>query len=186
MTDIWLTSKEFTSRRRPYIHELHQFYGPVVRSGPNEVSFTSLDALKKNYTSAGSGYDKTELYTLFTQFGVRWVDFLRPLYAVRSKCGCRTMFSSLEKANVRGLLLLGEPLLTHLKHSQKKRYIAGQYTNTNIMRPQVMGGIQGRSDAFVSKCTGSQGGSMDVYVTKPKLNRGSSLLEPDPFALLRS
>ncbi len=63
--------QEFTSNRREYIHELHRQYGPVVRLGPNEVAFTSLESVKEIYTSGGSGYEKTEFYTLFKQFGVR-------------------------------------------------------------------------------------------------------------------
>jgi hypothetical protein len=70
-TDLWLMTKEFTSQRREYVHELHKHYGPVVRLGPNEVSFTSLEAVKEIYSSGGSGYDKTEFYTLFKQFGTR-------------------------------------------------------------------------------------------------------------------
>jgi hypothetical protein len=70
-TDVYLMYKEFTAQRRIYIHELHKKFGPVVRLGPNEVSFTSLEALKEIYQSGGSGYDKTEFYTLFTQFGTR-------------------------------------------------------------------------------------------------------------------
>jgi len=70
---LWLIYQEFTYSRRPFIHQLHGQYGPVVRVGPNEVSFTSLEALKEIYTSGGSGYDKTELYTLFMQFNTRSV-----------------------------------------------------------------------------------------------------------------
>ena len=73
ITSLPLIYQEFSSNRRLYIHSLHQKYGPVVRIGPNEVSFTSLDALKEIYTSGGSGYDKTELYTLFMQFDTRCV-----------------------------------------------------------------------------------------------------------------
>lgn len=71
LTDAFLVYKEFAAQRRVYIHELHKRFGPVVRLGPNEVSFTSLDALKEIYQSGGSGYDKTEFYTLFTQYGTR-------------------------------------------------------------------------------------------------------------------
>jgi hypothetical protein len=67
-TNFYLMVQEFTSNRRPYIHLLHQKYGPVVRLSPSEVSFTSLDALNEVYASRGSGYDKTEFYTLFMQF----------------------------------------------------------------------------------------------------------------------
>jgi hypothetical protein len=77
-------AKEFASQRRDYIHQLHQQYGPVVRLGPNEVSFTSLEALKEIYTSGGSGYDKTEFYTLFKQFNTRY----QPTLARSSVCSC--------------------------------------------------------------------------------------------------
>lgn len=51
-----------------------------------------------------------------------------------------------------------------MQHSQKKRYIAGQYANTNIMRPEILDGIRDRADAFVQKCIESKGASMDAYV----------------------
>ncbi|KAJ5934200.1 hypothetical protein N7466_003747 [Penicillium verhagenii] len=69
-TSLWIKYQEFTANRRESIHKLHQVYGPVVRLGPNEVSFTSLDAIKEIYSSGGSGYDKTEFYTLFKQFKI--------------------------------------------------------------------------------------------------------------------
>jgi len=56
-------------------------------------------------------------------------------------------------------------LLTARKHSQKKRFIASQYANTNIMRPQVIGGIQDRADAFIRKCIESGKSGMDAYVS---------------------
>lgn len=70
-SDAFLMYREFSAQRRVYIHELHKTYGPVVRLGPNEVSFTSLEALKEIYQSGGSGYDKTEFYNLFIQYGIR-------------------------------------------------------------------------------------------------------------------
>ncbi|ELR02056.1 hypothetical protein VC83_08524 [Pseudogymnoascus destructans] len=70
-SDVILMYKEFTAHRRVYIHELHKKFGPVVRLGPNEVSFTSVEALKEIYQSGGSGYDKTEFYNLFIQYGIR-------------------------------------------------------------------------------------------------------------------
>lgn len=63
---------EFTSNRRLYIHDLHKKYGTTVRIAPNEVSFASLEAIKEIYASGGSGYDKTELYDLFRQFGIKY------------------------------------------------------------------------------------------------------------------
>lgn len=70
-TSLWLKYKEFSRQRRLYIHKLHQEYGPVVRLGPNEVSFATADAVREIYQSGGSGYDRTELYDLFMQFGTR-------------------------------------------------------------------------------------------------------------------
>lgn len=61
--------------------------------------------------------------------------------------------------------IMSQILVTNLQqHSQKKRYIAGQYANTNIMRAQVMSGIQDRADAFVKQCMRSAGMSTDAYV----------------------
>ncbi|KAJ6005329.1 hypothetical protein N7451_003273 [Penicillium sp. IBT 35674x] len=70
-TSLWIKYQEFTANRRDSIHKLHSIYGPVVRLGPNEISFTSLDAIKEIYASGGSGYEKTEFYTLFRQFKIR-------------------------------------------------------------------------------------------------------------------
>jgi hypothetical protein len=70
-TSLNLKYKEFTRRRRIYIHDIHQRYGPVVRLGPNEISFATADAVKEIYQSGGSGYDRTELYDLFKQFNTR-------------------------------------------------------------------------------------------------------------------
>ncbi|KAJ6082696.1 hypothetical protein N7499_007570 [Penicillium canescens] len=78
-TSLWIKYQEFTANRRESIHALHKIYGPVARLGPNEVSFTSLDAIKEIYASGGSGYDKTEYYDLFRQFKIK------------------TMFSTLQK-----------------------------------------------------------------------------------------
>ena len=100
-TNFYLMVQEFTSNRRPYIHLLHQKYGPAVRLSPNEVSFTSLDALNEVYTSRGSGYDKTGFYTLFMQFKTKWVEALDRVdgdwywWLL-----CRTMFSTLGKGDV--------------------------------------------------------------------------------------
>lgn len=71
-TPAWLMIQEFGGLRRVYIHDLHTKYGPVVRLGPNEVSFAGVEAMKEIYTSGGSGYDRTELYDLFRQFGTRY------------------------------------------------------------------------------------------------------------------
>ncbi|KAF4979394.1 hypothetical protein FZEAL_4397 [Fusarium zealandicum] len=71
LTSLWLKWQELGANRTMYIHGLHKKYGPVVRIAPNEVSFTSGDALKEIYASGGSGYDKTEFYDLFQVYGKR-------------------------------------------------------------------------------------------------------------------
>lgn len=70
-TTLVLKYHEFTRRRRTWIHSLHQKYGPVVRLAPNEVAFSNLEGMKEIYQSGGSGYDKTEFYDLFKQYGYR-------------------------------------------------------------------------------------------------------------------
>ncbi|KUM64030.1 hypothetical protein ACN42_g3076 [Penicillium freii] len=70
-TSFWIKYQEFTANRRESVHRLHKIYGPVVRLSPNELSFTSLDAIKEIYASGGSGYDKTEYYDLFRQFKIK-------------------------------------------------------------------------------------------------------------------
>jgi hypothetical protein len=80
-TSLELRINELKANRTPYVHGLHQRYGPVVRLGPNEVSFSSWAAVKEIYCSGGSGYDKTEFYDAFQIFGRR------------------TMFTTLNKAD---------------------------------------------------------------------------------------
>jgi hypothetical protein len=54
--------------RTKTIRQLHQTYGPVVRIGPNELSFNSLSALKTIY-GAGSGFERTSFYRMFDVYG---------------------------------------------------------------------------------------------------------------------
>ncbi|KAI2963495.1 hypothetical protein CBS147324_8989 [Aspergillus niger] len=79
LTSLVIKYHEFSASRRVFIHQLHKRYGNIVRIAPNEVSFASLDAIREIYASGGSGYDKTEFYDLFRQFGIK------------------TMFSTLDK-----------------------------------------------------------------------------------------
>lgn len=81
-TSLALKWQELHANRTTWVHELHILYGPAVRLGPNEVSFSSYDAVKEIYCSGGSGYDKTEFYDLFKVYGRR------------------TMFTTLDRENV--------------------------------------------------------------------------------------
>lgn len=66
----WRLSKEdFQGTRTRTIHRLHQQYGPVVRVGPNEVSFNILSAVRQIY-GAGSPFGRPEsFYRIFSMYG---------------------------------------------------------------------------------------------------------------------
>ncbi|KAF5715962.1 cytochrome P450 monooxygenase 4ac1 [Fusarium mundagurra] len=71
LTPWQLRYHELRGKRTQYVHQVHQEYGNAVRIAPNEVVFSSLDAMKEIYLSKGSGFDKTSFYNLFSQFGLR-------------------------------------------------------------------------------------------------------------------
>jgi hypothetical protein len=68
----WTTAKlayeDYNGTRTRKIHSLHAEYGPVVRIGPNEVSFNSISALRTIY-GAGSGFQRTGFYKMFEAYG---------------------------------------------------------------------------------------------------------------------
>jgi cytochrome P450 len=65
ITDFW-GAKAFWSGQHPYIlTELHQKYGPVVRFGPNRLSFTSQDAVNTIFVKGFKTLPKTEFYDTF-------------------------------------------------------------------------------------------------------------------------
>ncbi|KAE8446479.1 hypothetical protein EG329_011942 [Mollisiaceae sp. DMI_Dod_QoI] len=68
LTKWRLAYDDWTGTRTRAIHRLHQEYGPVVRIGPNEISFNSLSALKTIY-GAGSGFERTSFYRMFDVYG---------------------------------------------------------------------------------------------------------------------
>lgn len=70
LTNLVLLWHEFHGTRRLYVHALHHRYGSVLRLGPNEVSFTSPDAINAIYGL--KGFSKPKLFDLFTQRGTRY------------------------------------------------------------------------------------------------------------------
>lgn len=68
LTKWRLAYDDWTGTRTRTIHQLHQRYGPVVRIGPKELSFSSLTALKTIY-GAGSGFERTSFYRMFDVYG---------------------------------------------------------------------------------------------------------------------
>ncbi|KAH7120327.1 putative benzoate 4-monooxygenase cytochrome P450 [Dactylonectria estremocensis] len=63
-----LALADYRGVRTPEIHSLHQKHGTAVRIGPNEVSFSSLSALRTIY-GAGSGFERTTFYRMFDVYG---------------------------------------------------------------------------------------------------------------------
>ena len=63
-----LALADYRGIRTQTIHSLHQQYGTAVRIGPNEVSFSSLSALRTIY-GAGSGFERTFFYRMFDAYG---------------------------------------------------------------------------------------------------------------------
>jgi hypothetical protein len=68
LTKWRLAYDDWTGARTRTIHHLHQKYGLAVRIGPNELSFSSLTALKTIY-GAGSGFERTSFYRMFDVYG---------------------------------------------------------------------------------------------------------------------
>jgi hypothetical protein len=68
LTRLRLAYEDYKASRTRTINSLHREYGPVVRVGPNEVSFNSLTALRAIY-GAGSGFERTGFYHMFEVYG---------------------------------------------------------------------------------------------------------------------
>jgi Cytochrome P450 len=68
LTKWRLAFDDYTGTRTRKIHALHANHGPVVRIGPNEISFSSLSALRTIY-GAGSGFERTTFYRMFDVYG---------------------------------------------------------------------------------------------------------------------
>lgn len=49
ITGYWLIYIDFCGDRTTTLHRLHEQYGPAVRIGPNEVSFSDEEAVKEIY-----------------------------------------------------------------------------------------------------------------------------------------
>ncbi|KAK8017423.1 hypothetical protein PG993_013749 [Apiospora rasikravindrae] len=68
LTKWRLAFEDWKGTRTRTIDQLHQRYGPVVRTGPSEVSFNSLGGLRAIY-GPGSPYDRTDFYRMFDVYG---------------------------------------------------------------------------------------------------------------------
>lgn len=68
-SSLWILCKTLAGQRNRSIHEAHLKHGPIVRVGPEEISIND-PALVKAVYSAGSGFDKTAWYHIFTNYGL--------------------------------------------------------------------------------------------------------------------
>lgn len=64
-TPYYIILIDAAGNRTQHIHKLHQRYGPVIRIGPEEVSFASPSAIKEIY-SQGTPYLKAPWYDYMT------------------------------------------------------------------------------------------------------------------------
>ncbi|KIX07579.1 uncharacterized protein Z518_02232 [Rhinocladiella mackenziei CBS 650.93] len=67
-TQFRLAIDAWQARSIHTVLNLHRKYGPVVRIGPNEVSFNTLSAMRTIY-GAGSGFERTAFYRMFDVYG---------------------------------------------------------------------------------------------------------------------
>jgi len=68
LTKWRLAYEDYKGTRTRTLLALHRQYGPVVRVGPREVSFSSTSALRSIY-GAGSGFERTQIYHMFEVYG---------------------------------------------------------------------------------------------------------------------
>ncbi|KAI9813028.1 MAG: hypothetical protein M1832_006419 [Thelocarpon impressellum] len=68
LTSRWLLFIDLAGQRTATIHGLHQKYGPVVRIGPDDLSFADVEAVNDIYT--GTKFAKAPVYDLFGRQGL--------------------------------------------------------------------------------------------------------------------
>jgi benzoate 4-monooxygenase len=66
-TDIWRVYHLWTRRMPDTLLKVHEKYGPVVRIGPNDLSFQSVEILNDVY-KGGRKFIKSNFYDGFTTF----------------------------------------------------------------------------------------------------------------------
>ena len=68
LTNFWKAYQYSTLRFHHNMVDVHARYGPVVRIGPNDLSFSSKDAIGPIYKSGGRLMPKAQFYDAFTAF----------------------------------------------------------------------------------------------------------------------
>lgn len=68
LSPLWILYIRFMRRENAVLYELHKRHGPVVRLGPGDLSINDIDAVRTIY---GGGFDKTDWYSVFDNYGVQ-------------------------------------------------------------------------------------------------------------------
>jgi len=64
LSSLWLTYHAWIGDEASCVHQLHEHYGPIVRTGPNSVDIADGEALQPIYVEKG-GFLKAEFYGNF-------------------------------------------------------------------------------------------------------------------------
>lgn len=67
LTKWRLAYEDYRGTRTRYVRSLHETYGSVVRTGPREISFDSLAALRTIY-GAGTVFQRDTFYRMFDAY----------------------------------------------------------------------------------------------------------------------
>ncbi|KEF63430.1 uncharacterized protein A1O9_01408 [Exophiala aquamarina CBS 119918] len=68
LTNFWKVYQYWSRGFHHRMLEMHEKYGPVVRIGPNDVSFSNKEAIGPIYKSGGRLMPKAQFYDAFTAF----------------------------------------------------------------------------------------------------------------------
>ncbi len=66
ISPVWILCTRFRHRENRVLLEAHRRLGPIIRVGPNELSIDDVDLVRTVY---GGGFDKTEWYSVFDNYG---------------------------------------------------------------------------------------------------------------------
>ena len=65
-TMVWILNKRYRHQELHAVHKAHQKHGPIVRTGPRELSVSCWDQGIR--TIYGGGFDKPSYYDFFTNY----------------------------------------------------------------------------------------------------------------------
>lgn len=137
LTKYRLAWEDYRGTRTHCIHALHEKYGPVVRVGPNEISFNTLSALRTIY-GAGSPFQRSSFYRMFDVYGRK------------------NLFSFSSGVEHRGLSFIQraiERILT--ANAERKKLLNHAYSKSCVLKPQTTTMIEDKTRQFLSLVSSS-------------------------------